>query len=951
MNASSAAVEQQAVASQAGIRWYELELDCPNVGLPTAHDVMAASRGSVMSTRRYHQCCAERGRLSGSRRHSMTELNQTRSRQASGSASGSFIERWRPVASRFLVPLLAAGLFALAIWTIHHSIAAVCFSQIRREIVAIPGSVLWLACGLTASSFLALAFQDYVALWSTGKKIPFIRAALGSYIAQSVAHSTGFSILIGGALRCRYYMSEGLSFADTMKVQLSFSGTFGMATCILLGLSFLLDPSLAAAQTAWLPEVLVRSIGVVLLLGPLGVFVWRAVHVGPLRLLRRQIDMPDTRHLLPQTLLSLTDVSCMGAVLYVFLPPELHISYPALIGFFAIAMTIGVTSHVPGGLGVFEAAILLLVAPAEPLKPALLSALVMFRFVYYFLPLVLGGVAVAVTEGLRHRRRLQALSETMAQAGSSVVPMVFAMLAFMAGTILLASSALPGTGWRINLVNAYLTQGVLELAHFLSAVAGTLLLLLGRPLSRRLSEAWWVTQTLLVISGLLALAKGLEYEVAALCGLLFVALLPCKAQFYRSGRLIDQRLTPIWMMGITAVVVFMCWLLAFVYRHLDYSQTALLQFDLQRHASRSFRATVAMLTTLSVVLIWQGLRATQRQVAVPGDSDPRRLRRVVAQSASSRAHLALTGDKSLLWHGTIDAFQMYGVSGRSWIGIGDPVGPSSAHSDLVWDLRDLADRHGGNVVFADIDGDALPVYLDLGLQAATLGTRLSVSLDQLDMERWRQLFDDLPHGQIPSVAPADGLAFEICRDAAVDGIMSDVARLSDDWREAQQLREQRVIKGWFSRDYVAQCPVAVLRHQGRIVAFAVLWCGAEHAELAIDLFRWAPAAAADIPQRFLAAILIWAKRDGYRRLSLGLQPGLEGTDAKLAALWQEAAGGLEGPEAQSQRPVISVAALLRQLEPQLTFSADTAYLLYPMGRLPQSLRDLIDLINLGRPAI
>jgi phosphatidylglycerol lysyltransferase len=388
-------------------------------------------------------------------------------------------------------------------------------------------------------------------------------------------------------------------------------------------------------------------------------------------------------------------------------------------------------------------------------------------------------------------------------------------------------------------------------------------------------------------------------------------------------------------MGITAVVVFMCWLLAFVYRHLDYSQTALLQFDLQHHAPRSFRATVAMLATLGIVLLWQGLRATQQQMAAPSDSDPRRLRRVVARSGSSHGHLALTGDKSLLWHGASDAFQMYGVSGRSWIGIGDPVGPASARSDLVWDLRDLADRHGGSVVFADIDGDSLPVYLDLGLQAVKLGARLSV-----------------PLAELPVLEPPGALAIEICRDAAVDGIMSEIARLSDDWRDAMHLREQRVIKGWFSRDYVAQCPVAVLRQQGRIIAFAVLWCGADHAELAIDLFRWAPDATVETPRHFLTALLAWAKRDGYLRLSLGLQPQLDGADAKLAALWLEAAGGTERVATENPQAIAtSIAPLVQQLYPQLAIEQDPVYLLYPLGRLPQSLRDLIDLVTAGRAAV
>ncbi|HVI91422.1 MAG TPA: lysylphosphatidylglycerol synthase domain-containing protein, partial [Dongiaceae bacterium] len=623
----------------------------------------------------------------------------------------SLTARWRPLISRIAVPLLAIGLFALALWTIHHSVSAIRFSQVRHEIVAIPGSLLLLALGLTACSFLALAFQDYVALWSTGKRISFLRAVLGSFIAQSVAHSTGFSILIGGALRCRYYMSEGLSFADTMKVQLSFSGTFGMATCILLGLSFLLDPSLAAAQTsllslfgsheATLPEWSIQTLGALLLLGPAAIFIWRSVHIGPLRLLGRQIDMPDTRHLLPQTLLSLTDVSCMGAVLYVFLPPELHISYLALIGLFAVAMTIGVASHVPGGLGVFEATILLSVSPPPELLPALVSALVMFRFIYYFLPLVLGGLSVAVTEAARHRGRLRALSESVERGGSPVVPMVFAMLAFMTGTFLLASSALPSTQWRMTFLNNFLPESIVETSHLLSAIGGTLLLLLGRALSRRLLQAWWVTEVLLAASTILALAKGFEYEVAALCALLFVALLPCKSQFYRGGRLVDQRLTTVWLLGIVTVVLGMCWLLAFAYRHLDYNQTALMQFDLHRHAPRSLRAVAVMLVTLAGALIWQSLRAIQPRTAIGGDIDYRRLRRLVQQARPGAAHLALTGDTSLLWGAEQDAGLSYAAHGHSLVGIGDPLGPRERWADLIWDLRDLADRRGDRVVFFD----------------------------------------------------------------------------------------------------------------------------------------------------------------------------------------------------------------------------------------------------------
>src|SRR5258707_13511030 len=123
----------------------------------------------------------------------MTELHQSRPHQARLPASGSFMERWRPVASRILVPVLAVGLFALAIWTIHHSIAAIRFTQIRREIVAIPGDGLLLDGGLPAASFPARAFQEFGALWATGKGVPFPRAVLAPCNAQPLPPSTGFA--------------------------------------------------------------------------------------------------------------------------------------------------------------------------------------------------------------------------------------------------------------------------------------------------------------------------------------------------------------------------------------------------------------------------------------------------------------------------------------------------------------------------------------------------------------------------------------------------------------------------------------------------------------------------------------------------------------------------------------------------------------------------------------
>ncbi|TXH34962.1 MAG: bifunctional lysylphosphatidylglycerol flippase/synthetase MprF [Rhodospirillaceae bacterium] len=850
--------------------------------------------------------------------------------------SDAWFSRWWPLASRFLVPLLAIGLFALAIWTIHHSIATIRFSQIRHEIGAIPARTLLIACGLTMSSFLALALQDYVALCSTGKRISFRRAALGSYIAQSVAHSTGFSIFIGGALRARYYMAEGLTFADTMKVHLSFSATFGMATCILLGLSFVLDPSLAETQMSMIPQWLVRTVGVVLLAGPAAVFIWRMVHVGPLRLFGRQIDMPDTRHLLPQTMLSLVDVACMGAVLYVFLPAGLHISYPTLIGLFAVAMTIGVTSHVPGGLGVFEATMLLLIQPAPAVLPALVSGLVMFRFVYYFLPLVFGGVAVAIAEVTRHRGRLRELTESVAQYGSSSAPLVFGLLTFLAGAVTLASEALPSSGWRLAWVSGYFPHAAIETAHVLVAIIGAALLLLGRGLSRRLVSAWWLTEILLALGAALALVKGLEYEVAALLALLCIALLPCKSEFYRTARLVDQRFTGGWIIAILLVVLGMGWLLTFIYRHLDYNQVALMQFELRRDAPRSLRAVVATLATLAMIALWHGITLLQRPT--PDKAvDFRRIRSIVGNAPRAAAHLALTGDKRFLFGPDDNSFIMYGRHGRSWIAIGDPVGPRSAWTDLIWDFRDQADRHRGEVAFFDIRPDCLPIYLDLGLQVTEIGERARVSLDGFAEEA---LAPDLRAAHADMMAR--GAVCEIHPADAVDQIMGDLAAISDAWLELREAKERHATLGFFSRDYIARCPVAVLRLDGRIVAFANLWCGGDE-ECSVDLLRYAPAVPASAMPTLLIEVMSWAKERGYRWFDLGMAPLPVQPDHHLSPLWgrldrHAVHHGYNLPDWQA----------LRDFKQSFSPVWETAYLAYPMRKLPATLIDIAALITGGR---
>jgi phosphatidylglycerol lysyltransferase len=182
----------------------------------------------------------------------------------------------------------------------------------------------------------------------------------------------------------------------------------------------------------------------------------------------------------------------------------------------------------------------------------------------------------------------------------------------------------------------------------------------------------------------------------------------------------------------------------------------------------------------------------------------------------------LTGDKRFLFGPDDNSFIMYGRHGRSWIAIGDPVGPRSAWTDLIWDFRDQADRGRGEVTFFDIRSDCLPIYLDLGLQVTEIGERARVSLDGFTEDVLAPALRD-DHADMA----VRGAVCEIHPAHAVDQIMGDLAAISDAWLEQHGAKERHATLGFFSRDYIARCPVAVLRLDGRIVAFANLWCGGD----------------------------------------------------------------------------------------------------------------------------
>lgn len=303
--------------------------------------------------------------------------------------------------------MVGAAMFAVALWVLHGTLSRYRLDELHTGLTRLAAADLGLAVLFTGLSFLCLVGYERSSLSLIGRRLPLPRVMLVSFITQSIAHSTGFAFITGATLRYNFYAGRGLTIGDIAKIQVFFTATFTLGVATLAGAVFMVEPWRLAAATG-LPVWAWRLGAAVALILVVVYVVWGAFFHRPLRWRGRSLVLPDAGATLAQIFFGAADLIAVAAALYVLLPDQLGLGYVEVLAIFMAAIVVGLVSHVPGSLGVFESAIILLIRPAEPHVLALVGALLAFRAVYYLLPLVCGIVLLALAElhrwrhGLRH---------------------------------------------------------------------------------------------------------------------------------------------------------------------------------------------------------------------------------------------------------------------------------------------------------------------------------------------------------------------------------------------------------------------------------------------------------------------------------------------------------------------------------------------------------------------
>ncbi len=463
--------------------------------------------------------------------------------------------------------------------------------------------------------------------------------------------------------------------------------------------------------------------------------------------------------------------------------------------------------------------------------------------------------------------RIKRFAAVWRRITGALSPNFFAAITFLAGAILLFSGATPAREGRLGWVNDVLPLPIIEASAYFASIAGVGLIVLARGLQQRLDAAYHLTVWLLIGGIVFALASALDVVQAIVLSLMLLVLLPSKRFFYRRASIFEERFTPIWIVAIVVVLLTTVAIAVSHYGEHGLGPDVFWRFGDEAQGPRAQRALLVAAIALAAFAVARLLRPARIPPPAATADDLAVIAPVVASSPRASAQLVFLGDKSVMLDETRTAFIMYGVAGRSWVSLGDPIGPVAESVKLIESFAYEADRHGGWPVFYRVGPALLYLYLEYALSVVKLGEFARVPLVDFSLDGakrrnlrrvWRKAVDD-------------GCTFEVVPPERIDDTLPELKPISDAWLDEKGAREKSFSLGRFDSAFIAHCALGVVRQNGKPIAFVTLWRSGNKDEIEVDLMRHANAPPG-IMRYALIESMFWGKQQGYALFNLGAAP-------------------------------------------------------------------------------
>ena len=782
----------------------------------------------------------------------------------------------------WVLAMVAIVLFALASKSLFHMAHTLDVAQMKSVILATPPLTLFKAVCAVILSYLILSLYDLIAVRYVKSNIGYAKIINTSLTAFSIGNTIGIAVFSAGAVRFRYYGKEDIPSINIANIILLVSLAFSYGALIILGISLVLNPHMLSqllSKVSWLAPIsqnAFRAVGffVLLLITASIIFAGKSGRIFSIK--QWQLNLPPAFVLIKLATVAVIDISMMAFIIYLLIPANSDVAYLEIFSAYVQSLMAGLISNVPGGLGVFELTMVASLPKVD--KTTLLSVLLLFRILYYFIPFTLGILSFVLHEayirsGLDANKKRRMLP-------SVLIPQLLALATAGLGIVMLVVSILPPVANRELLLGEFIPIPIIETSYLLNTLMGFALLVLARGLYQRLNGAWHISMWLLGASVVTLLLKHLEIEVAIICALLFAIAYFNRHYFDRQSNLLSLRLNAQTLVLLSLFLISLFWVGMYVNRHEAYSPD--LWWNVSGDGGARFLRSYAMLAILTIAYtLFSLIRFKKPLPSLPTAIELGQAKQVAHNSAYSIANLSLLGDKQLLFSDTGNSFIMYQTQGRSWIVMSDPIGDDSEFGDLIETFIELCQSFGGTCVFYEVSNRYRHLFNRSGIQLLKIGEEAIVNLDDFGLQGSK----NSKFRQVISRGTKDGLSFEVVAQEQVPALFGELKIVSDIWLEDKKSAEKGFSLGYFDEGYLEHFDCAVVKYQGEIVAFANIWQSGHFNELSIDLMRYkevqnsAGKAIKNMMDYLFVSLFMWGKEAGFHSFSLGMAP-FTGFEAK-----------------------------------------------------------------------
>ena len=711
-----------------------------------------------------------------------------------------------------------------------------------------PTLLLIFLSGVAAISFTTLydlAVNKYFSLGISLRKMFEI-----SWISNAINLFVGMGGLAGMSVRSILYKKEGIETEKIIKSNgyILISNITGLSVLILLGIFKAYDFSQFLDGRMWYMLVLV---GFVLYL-PLYFFI------DKIPFLREKVFEDDkTASAKFKIVMIACSVADWIAATAFFCGVNMCFSHDVavmnIVPLYLTGITVGLISFIPSGIGTFDLTVLAGLKQIGAGSEDALAAILLYRLFYYVIPWAFSTL-VFITKIVPNKGKNK--SDATKKTGIDLGVRALSLMVIFAGMVLILSAATPAVAERFKIVKGFMSMHILKFSKKTSVIIGIILLVLSKGIKDKVKISYNLTFSLLILGAFMTFIKGLDYEEAIILTVTTAVLYFSRDCFYRETS--PVKFKEVFRLFMGTVVV------SLVYVLIVYSSNRHLPSDKPAILAETMLIFLAAWAILAVYLL---TRVKKGRFNYPTEEDLNKLKEFLNNYPGNiMTHLLFLKDKYLYYAEDGQMLIPFSQTKDKLVVLGEPIGNQKKLKESLIEFREFADTYKLTPVFYEISDENYSVYHDLGYEFFKLGEEATVDLLKFDISGKKKKDLRLAKNKVES----GEMNFQVVNPPFDEAFIRELREVSDEWLGKRS--ERGFSMGWFDEEYLSLTPMAVIKKDGEIIAFANLMPVYDGDTISIDLMRLKN----DIPSGTMDALFVylfqWSKENKYKKFNLGMAP-------------------------------------------------------------------------------